>query len=447
MFISKVTLPRRTFLHGMGAALALPLLDAMVPALSAAAETAASPVKRLGFVYIPMGMNAAAWTPRADGRITELSPSLGPLQPFLDQITVVTNLELRNAYTTGNHASANCAFLSCAKAKRTEGRDYQLGTTVDQLAAERIGKATAIPSLELGTDLIAQVGNCDNGYACAYQNNLSWSSPTTPLPTEADPRIVFERLFGDGGRPERRRADLKTSGSILDWMTSDLARLQRELGAGDRTRLGEYLDSVREVERRIQKAEQQSESNALPDLERPATVPAVWEDHVRLMFDLQVLALQADVTRVITFQLARETSTRTYPQIGVPEPHHPVSHHTNDPEKLAKLAKINAHHVSLFAYLVERLRATPDGDGTLLDHTIYMLGSGMGNPDIHDHTNLPIVLAGGRTAGMKGARHIRYEQATPLANLHLSLLDKVGVHLDSFVDSSGRVSDLEPLGI
>jgi len=447
MFITKVSLPRRTFLHGMGAALALPLLDAMVPALSAAAETAASPVKRLGFVYIPMGMNAAAWTPRADGRITELSPSLGPLQPFLDQVTVVTNLELRNAYTTGNHASANCAFLSCAKAKRTEGRDYQLGTTVDQLAAQRIGKATAIPSLELGTDLIAQVGNCDNGYACAYQNNLSWSSPTTPLPTEADPRIVFERLFGDGGKPERRRADLKTSGSILDWMTSDLARLQRELGAGDRTRLGEYLDSVREVERRIQKAEQQSEAGVLPDLERPATVPVVWEDHVRLMFDLQVLALQADVTRVITFQLARETSTRTYPQIGVPEPHHPVSHHTNDPEKLAKLAKINAHHVSLFAYLVERLDATPDGDGTLLDHTIYLLGSGMGNPDVHNHTNLPIVLAGGRTAGVTGARHIRYEQATPLANLHLSLLDKVGVHLESFVDSSGRVADLEPLGI
>jgi hypothetical protein len=431
----------------VGAAVALPLLDAMVPALSALAQTAASPVRRLGFVYIPMGMNAAAWTPRAEGHVTELSPTLGPLQPFLDQVTVVTNLELRNAYTTGNHASANCAFLSCAKAKRTEGRDYLLGTTVDQLAAQSIGKATPIPSLELGTDLIAQVGNCDNGYACAYQNNLSWSSPTTPLPTEADPRAVFERLFGDGGKPERRRADLKTSGSILDWMTSDLARLQRELGAGDRTRLGQYLDSVREVERRIQKAEQQSEGNALPDLERPATVPAVWEDHVKLMFDLQVLALQTDMTRVITFQLARETSTRTYPNIGVPEPHHPVSHHTNDPEKLAKLAKINAHHVSLFAYLVERLRATPDGDGSLLDHSIYLLGSGMGNPDIHNHTNLPIVLAGGRTAGIKGARHIKYEQATPLANLHLTLLDKVGVHLDSFVDSSGRVAELEPLGI
>src|ERR1700704_3738394 len=432
MLISKLALPRRTFLHGIGAALALPLLDAMVPALTAMAQTAASPVRRLGFVYIPMGMNAAAWTPKAEGTITELSPPLTPLLPFLDQVTVVTNLELRNAYTTGNHASANCAFLSCSKAKRTEGTDYQLGTTVDQIAAQSIGKGTPIPSLELGTDLIAQVGNCDNGYACAYQNNLSWSSPTTPLPTEADPRAVFERLFGDGGKPERRRADLKASGSILDWMTEDRARLQRELGAGDRTRLGQYLDSVREVERRIQKAEQQSEGNALPDLERPATVPAVWEDHVKLMFDLQVLALQADTTRVITFQLARETSTRTYPNIGVPEPHHPVSHHTNDPEKLAKLAKINAHHVSLFAYLGERLRATPDGDGSLLDRSIYMLGSGMGNPDIHNHSNLPIVLAGGRTAGIKGARHIKYEQATPLANLHLSLLDKVGVHVESF---------------
>ena len=447
MFITKLSLPRRTFLRGMGVALGLPLLDAMVPAMSAMAATAASPVRRLGFVYIPMGMNAAAWTPRAEGSITELSPSLGPLEPFLDQITVVTNLELRNAYTTGNHASANCAFLSCAKAKRTEGRDYQLGTTIDQLAAQQIGKVTPIPSLELGTDLIAQVGNCDNGYACAYQNNLSWSSPTTPLPTEADPRVVFERLFGDGGKPERRRADLKTSGSILDWMTSDLARLQKELGKTDRTQLSQYLDSVREVERRIQKAEQQSEGNALPDLDRPATVPAVWEDHVKLMFDLQVLALQTDMTRVITFQLARETSTRTYPHIGVPEPHHPVSHHTNDPEKLAKLAKINAHHVSLFAYFVEKLRATPDGNGSLLDHSIYMLGSGMGNPDIHNHTNLPIVLAGGRSAGVKGARHIKYEQATPLANLHLTLLDKVGVHLEGFVDSSGRVSELEPLGI
>jgi len=448
MFITKMALPRRTFLQGMGAGLALPLLDAMVPALSAMAQTVANPVRRLGFVYIPMGMNAAAWTPKVDGRISELSPSLASLMPFLDHVTVLTNLELRNAYTTGNHASANCAFLSCAQAKRTEGSDYQLGTTVDQVAAKAIGRDTPIPSLELGTDLIAQVGNCDNGFACAYQNNLSWSSPTTPLPTEADPRVVFERLFGDGGNPERRRTELRKSGSILDWMTADMARLRRELGPGDRTRLNQYLDSVREVERRIRKAEQQSAGALVVDLERPATVPAVWEDHVKLMFDLQVLALQADMTRVITFQMARETSTRSYPDIGVPEPHHPVSHHADDPEKLAKLAKINAHHVSLFAYLVEKLQATPDGDGSLLDHSMYLLGSGMGNPNVHNHSNLPIVLAGGGAGKLKGGRHIKYAQETPLANLHLTLLDKVGVRLDNFVDSTGKVEELlQPLNV
>lgn len=442
MFITKNSLPRRTFLKGCGATLALPLLDAMVPALSAMAQTPANPVRRLGWVYIPMGMNAAAWTPAGVGRIAELSPSLTSLMPVLDYVTVVTNLEIRNAYTTGNHASANCAFLSCSRAKRTEGTDYQLGTTVDQLAAQQIGKETPIPSLELGTDLIAQVGNCDNGYACAYQNNLSWSSPDVPLPTEADPRIVFERLFGDGGTAERRRSELRKSGSILDWLTQDMARLQRELGAGDRTRLDQYLDSVREVERRIQRAEKQSGESLVVDLERPASVPQVWEDHVKLMFDLQILAMQADMTRVITFQMARETSTRTYPHIGVPEPHHPVSHHTNDPEKLTKLAKINAHHVSLFAYFVEKMRATEDGAGSLLDHSIYVLGSGMGNPDVHDHSNLPIVVAGGGAGRLTGARHIKYETQTPLANLHLTLLDKVGVHLDRFVDSTGRVQEL-----
>ena len=446
MIVAKKALPRRLFLRGMGTALALPLLDAMVPVLSARAQSVASGVRRLGYVYIPMGMNPAAWIPTTEGRISELSPSLVSLMPVLDHITVVTNLELRNAYTTGNHASSNCAFLSCSHAKRTEGSDYQLGTTVDQIAARAIGRDTPIPSLEIGTDLIAQVGNCDNGYACAYQNNLSWSSPTTPLPTEADPRVVFERLFGDGGSPERRRAEIKKSGSILDWMAADLARLRREVGQGDRLKVDQYVDSVREVERRIERAER-SEAAALPDLDRPASVPAVWEDHVKLMFDLQVLALQADVTRVITFQLARETSTRTYPHIGVPEPHHPVSHHTNSPEKLVKLAKINAHHVSLFAYLVDKLAATADGDGSLLDHTLYLLGSGMGNPDIHDHSNLPIIVAGGRRAGGTGGRHIRFEKPTPLANLHLTLLDKVGVHLDTFVDSTGRVSNLEPLTV
>jgi hypothetical protein len=376
-----------------------------------------------------------------------LSPTLQSLAPVVDQLTVISNLELKNAYP-GTHATSNAAFLSAATAKWTESTDYHLGTTVDQIAAKEIGHQTLLPSLELSMDLLQTVGQCDNGYACVYQNNLSWSSPTTPLPTEADPRVVFERLFGDGGPPERRRADLQRNGSILDWMTADMARLRRELGSVDRTRLTQYLDSVREVERRIQRAEQASTNGTTIDLDRPANVPAVWEDHVKLMFELQVLALQTDMTRVITFQLARETSTRTYPHIGVPEPHHPVSHHTNDPEKLAKLAKINAHHVSLFAHLVERLKETPDGDGTLLDHSMYLLGSGMGNPDVHDHSNLPIVVAGGGAGRLRGARHIKYAEQTPLANLHLTLLDKVGVQLEKFVDSTGKVAEiLEPLNV
>ena len=448
MIVMKKALSRRTFLRGLGATLALPLLDAMFPALSAMAATSASPVRRLGFVYIPMGANIAEWTPKGVGRITELSPTLASLMPFLDQVTVLTNTELRNAYAPGNHATANAAFLSTAYAKRTEGSDYELATTVDQIAARQLGKDTAIPSLELGTEIIAQVGNCDNGLACAYMNNLSWSSPTTPLPTEADPRVVFERLFGDGGSAEERRAELRKNGSILDWVTEDMARLQRKLGAGDRTRVNQYLDTIREVERRIQKAEKQSADGHLPELERPVSVPASWEEHVKLMYDLQVLAFQADISRVITFQMAREVSTKTYPQIGVPEAHHPTSHHTNDPEKLAKLAKINAYHISMYAYYLDKLKSTPDGDGSLLDHSMILLGSGMGNPDVHDHTNLPMVVAGGGAGKLKGGRHIKYEKPTPLANLHLTLLEKVGIHQESFGDSSGRVGELlQPLSI
>jgi hypothetical protein len=309
-----------------------------------------------------------------------------------------------------------------------------------------IGKDTQIPSLELGTDLLAQVGNCDNGLACVYMNSLSWSSPTTPLPTEADPRVLFERLFGDGGTPAARQAEHRKNGSMLDAVTEEMAALQRKLGVGDRGKMNQYLDTVREVERRIQKAEQKS-MEEMPDVDRPLTAPASWEDHVKLMFDLQVLALQADITRVITFQMAREVSTRAYPQIGVPEPHHPTSHHGNDPEKLEKLAKINGYHVSLFAYYLERLKATADGDGSLLDHSIIMLGSGLGNPDVHDHLNLPIVVAGG-ARGMGGGRHIKYPEPHPLANVHLTMLDRVGVHLDSFGDSTGKVPELlEPASL
>jgi hypothetical protein len=439
MIVFKKALSRRTFLRGTGVTLALPLLDAMFPALTASRLAAATPAKRLGFVYIPMGMNPAEWIPAAEGKVRELSPSLRSLEPHLDHVTVVTNTELKDmAYPTGNHAASNAIFLSAVRPKRTEANDYYLGTTVDQVAAKQIGRETPIPSLELGTDLIAQTGNCDNGLACAYQNHLSWSSPTTPLITEADPRVVFERLFGDGGSPQDRRSELKRNQSILDWVNQDMARLQRQVGAADRVKIGEYVDTVREVERRIQKAEQQTAETQLPDLKRPGSVPEDWEEHVKLMFDLQVLALQADVTRIITFQMAREASTRTYPQIGIPEAHHPISHHANLPDRLARLAKINAYHAALFAYMVGKLKTTPDGDGSLLDRTVYVMGSGMGNPNVHDHTNLPLVIAGGGNGG----RHIRYKDPVPLANVHLTLLEKMGVHQEKFGDSTGIIEAL-----
>jgi Protein of unknown function (DUF1552) len=445
MIITKKALPRRTFLRGMSATVALPLLDAMVPSMTALAQTPARPVRRLGFVYMPMGCDLPRWTPPGpaggEARLGELSPTLQSLAPVVDHLTVISNMELKNAYP-GTHATSNAAFLSAAKAKWTESSDYYLGTTVDQIAAKQIGYQTLLPSLELSMDLLQTVGQCDNGYACVYQNNLSWSSPTTPLPAEAHPRIVFERLFGEGGSAADRRAALRRRASLLDSVRDDITRLQKTLGPEDQTRVGQYLDTVREVERRIQKAEAQTSEQALPDLDRPVGVPAAYADHARLMFDLQVLALQGDVTRVITFQLARETSNRTYTEIGVPDPHHPLTHHGNDPEKIARMAKINAFHVSLFAYFLEKLKSTPEGDGSLLDHSIYLYGSGMGNPNVHDHVNLPILVAGGGAGKVKGARHIKYAEPTPLANLHLTLLERVGVRLDAFADSKGKVDEL-----
>lgn len=438
--ITKKALNRRSVLRGMGTALALPLLDAMVPAMTALAATAAAPVRRLGFVYVPMGAHIVDWTPPG-ADLSKLSPILSSLAPVANHVNVLTNMELRNAYP-GTHATSNAAFLSAATAKWTESSDYHLATTADQVAAQQIGQATRLPSLELAMDLLTTVGQCDNGYACVYQNNLSWSSPTTPLPAEAHPRVAFERLFGDGGSAQDRRTDLRQDASLLDWMKEDIGRLQRKLGPSDRSRVSQYLDTVREVERRIQKAEAATEGSPLPDLERPVGVPASYRDHARLMFDLQILALQGDVTRVITFQLARETSTRTYPEIGVSDPHHPLTHNGGNPEKLAQVAKINAFHVSLFAEFIQKLKATPDGNGSLLDHSVYLYGSGMGNPDVHDHVNLPILVAGGGDGRIKGGRHIRYNEPTPLANLHLTLLDKVGVKLDAFADSKGKVKEL-----
>jgi hypothetical protein len=443
MIITRKAVPRRTFLRGVGTTLMLPLLDAMIPPLTAMADTPADParLRRLGFVFMPMGSDITRWTPPDPHSLERLSPSLSSLEPVKDHVTVISNLELLNAYP-GTHSSSNSAFLSAAKAKHTESSDYFLGTTVDQIAAKQIGKNSQLPSLELAMDLLSTIGQCDNGFACVYQNNLSWSSPTTPLPAEAHPRIVFERLFGEGGSLAERRAALQKRASLLDAVSEDFARLKRQLGPADRARVSGYMESIREVERRIQKAEVDAKQNALPDLDRPMGVPASYADHARLMFDLQVLALQGDITRVITFQLARETSNRTYPEIGVPDPHHPLTHHGNDPDKIARMAKINQFHVSLFAYFLERLKATREGDGSLLDHSLVLYGSGMGNPNVHDHTNLPIIVAGGAAGKMKGGRHIKYDQPTPLANLHLTLLDKVGVRLDKFGDSNGKVKEL-----
>ncbi len=443
---SNKAISRRTVLRGAGVAFSLPLLDAMVPANTALARTAAAPsrLRRLGYVYMPMGFNPQEWVPTGDD-LNDLPSSLEPLAPVRDQINVVSGMELKNAYP-GSHATSNSAFLSAARAKRTESSDYYLGETVDQIAATQIGANTQLPSLELAMDLLDNVGQCDNGYACVYQNNLSWSSPTTPLPAEAHPRIVFENLFGEGGSPRDRQATLKRRASLLDSVTAEMHRFKQQLGAEDRNRIDNYFESIREVERRIQKAEETVGDNPLPDLDRPLGVPAAYADHARLMFDLQRLAFQGDITRVISFQLAREASTRTYPEIGVPEPHHPISHHGKNPDKLAKLAKINRFHVSLFAEFLQKMANTPEGEGSLLDHSLYLFGSGMGDPDAHDHTDLPIVVAGGAAGKMRGGRHLQYAKHTPLANLHLTLLNKAGIPLESFADSNGKADELfEPL--
>ena len=441
MIITKKALPRRTFLRGAGVAMALPLLDAMIPAATALAQTPASPVPRLGFVFVPMGTDHARWTPEGGEVLDKLSPILSPLEAVKDKITVVTNLELQDSYP-GTHDTSNSGYLSAAFAKHTESSDYHLGTTIDQIAAKQIGQETRLPSLELSMDLNPLAGVCNNGYACVYQNNLSWSSPTTPLPSEAHPRLVFERMFGEGGTPAEREALLRSRASLLDSFNEDIGRLKRIVGASDKVRVDQYLDTVREVERQIQRAEAAGTDEFSTDMERPVGVPAEFGDHATLMYDLQVLALQADITRVISFQFTRELTNRTYPQIGVPEPHHPTSHHGNDPVKVEKIAKIGQYHVEFFARFLEKLKSTPDGDGSLLDNTISLYGSGMGNPSLHDHLNLPILVAGGASTGLKGGRHIRYEQGTPLANLHMTLLDRAGVRLDSFGDSNGKIENL-----
>ncbi|MGJ8641510.1 MAG: DUF1552 domain-containing protein [Opitutaceae bacterium] len=442
MILTKKSLSRRTFLKGVGASISLPLLDSMVAAATPLAKTAAAPVKRLGYVFMPMGCDQSRWTPSdISGKLSDMSPILRSLDSVKGDINVLTNMELRLAYP-GSHATSNSAFLSAARAKQTESNDYYLGTTADQIAAKAIGQGTRLPSLELAMDLQENVGQCDNGYACVYQNNLSWSTPTTPLPSEAHPRVVFERLFGEWNTEEERAAAIRRRASLLDSVLVSIKSLKRDLGATDSAKIDDYLDSIREVERRIQLAEANIKDNPTPDIDRPMGVPDVYSEHARLMFDLQVLALQGDITRVSTFQLARETSNRVYTETGVMDPHHPLSHHGNDPDKIARLAKINEFHVSLFAEYLEKLKAIPEGAGNLLDHSLILYGSGIGNPNRHDHSNLPTIIAGGAAGNMKTGRHIRYAEQTPLANLHLTMLNKVGVDIDKFGDSKGLVNEL-----
>jgi len=449
MFISKLALPRRTFLRGVGATIALPLLDSMTPAMTALAQSAAKPVKRLGFVYTPNGATMSAWTPAGEGpTLTELSPSLAPLGALRDQVLVPTGLSQKQAESLGDgngeHSRGQTVWLSGVHPRRTEGADVAAGMTVDQLAAQTLGKDTPLLSIEMALEQNYLVGNCDNGYSCVYWNTISWRTPTTPLPMEVNPRIVFERLFGDGGSPEHRLGQMKEDRSILDSVREAVVSLQNRLGAADRARVAEYLDSMREIERRIQVAERHRDDAGIELPDRPIGVPDGYDEHAKLMFDLAALAFQADVTRVFTLLLGREQTNRPYPFIGVPEAHHALSHHQNDPVRLAKCAKINTYHIQLLARFAEKLRSIPDGDGTLLDHSMVLQGSGISNSDQHSHIDLPLVLVGGGAGSLKGGRHLRFPKDTPMNNLHLALLDKVGVDVSKFGDSTGTVQ-LEPL--
>ena len=443
-FIIKKHLPRRTFLRGMmGVSVAMPLLDSMIPSMTALAATAANPKSRLAFIYIPHGAVMDKFTPAAEGAAFEFTPILSPLEPFRDRLTIISGLANKAAESQGDgggdHARSAPSFLSGVHPKRTEGEDIHAGVTIDQIAAEKIGQDTPLPSLELGIEDTGLVGVCDVAYSCAYMNSIAWRTPGTPLPMEINPRIVFERLFGDGSSAAERLAHKQEDRSILDSITQETGRLQQGLGTRDRTRVSEYLENVREIERRIQKAEKQASESNLPVPETPIGVPESFDEHAKLMFDLQALAYQADITRVSTFMLARDLSQRTFPQIGVPEPHHATSHHGNNPATIAKLAKINNYHVTLLAYFIAKLKATPDGDGSLLDHSMILYGSSMSNPNEHNHFPLPLLLIGGGSGQLKGGRHLKYPERTPMSNMLLGVLEKSGIHMDKLGDSTGKL--------
>ena len=443
MIITRRSLPRRTFLRGTGAMLALPLLDAMIPALTAQRLTAARPVPRMGFIYTPNGVIQAQWTPAAEGTGFAFSPILQPLQPFRDRILVVSGLAQRQAESFGDgnadHHRATAAWLSGVHAwTRTTGLEIRLDTTADQIAANVIGRDTRLPSLELALESATSIA-CDSGADCFYSNTVSWRTPTNPLPAEIHPRVVFDRLFGDGGSPAQRRAQLERNASLLDSVTDEVARLNRRLATGDRARLGEYLESVRSLEERIRRSEASSRDASIELPERPSEMPATLGEHARLMFDLLTLAFRADLTRVFTLLIGREQTNRTYPEIGVPDGHHAVSHHQHDPVLVTKKAKIDTYHTSLLTVFLEQLQQVRDGDGTLLDQATIVYGSGLGDGDQHSHHDLPVLVAGGGAGTLVGGRHIRLKE-TPMTNLLVTLLNKAGVPLEKLGDSTGRLT-------
>jgi hypothetical protein len=446
MIITKKSLARRTFLRGAGATLALPLLDSMIPALGVA--SAAKPVVRLGFVYHPVGMIQKNWIPATVGTDFEITPTMKALEPFRENMVVLTGLAQVQGRAlgdgAGDHAREGATWLTGVHPKKTEGVGIHAGISADQIAARELGKNTQLASLELGLESPSLAGGCDSGYSCAYTNTVSWRSATTPLPVEVNPRTVFERLFGDGENtdPAARIAMLKEQRSILDYVSGSIDRLETKLGKSDQHKLGEYLEAIRDIERRIQKAEEQNAGMKLPIMERPSSVPEVFLDHAKLMMDLQVIAFQTDMTRVISFMLGRAGSNRPYREIGVTDGHHSITHHQNDPVKIANVAKIDAYLVQTFAYFLEKLKATPDGDGNLLDHSLILYGSGLGDANVHTHHELPTAVLGGGAGQLKGGRHLNYAKDTPLNNLLVSLLYKAGVRTDNFGDATGQLEHL-----
>jgi Protein of unknown function (DUF1552) len=449
MIVTKKAMSRRTVLRGMGTAVALPLLDAMVPALTAQVNTPAKAVRRLGVVYHPNGVIYENWVPSGVGRDFTLSRTVAPLEPFRDQLIVVTGLSSQQAEALGDgggdHSRASGTYLTGVHVKKSDSV-VENGISMDQIAARALERDTQLSSLQLTADDNSLVGACDVGYSCAYSSTLSWLTPTLPLMAENNPRVVFERLFGSSDSTDARvRASrLRQDRSILDSVTARVRQLQKTLGPTDSTKLTDYLESLRDVERRIQKAEEQSGRQG-PEVTQPAGVPDGFEPHVQLLYDLQVLAYQSDLTRVITFMYGREQTGRPYPQIGIPEPHHPLTHHQNDASKMEKCTAIQMYHVALFATYLEKLRATPDGDGSLLDHVTLLYGGGISNSDRHTHGPLPTLLLGGGTGTIKGGRHLIYPDDTPLTNLQLTLLDRLGVPADKLGDSTGQFKELSDI--